>query len=324
MDERRVLVVEDDANEAWLARQSLERVGFAVTIVGDGGTALGLLSRESFAIVLVDRLDVLLEARARGVKAPIVMMTAPGDERLAVEAMDTGSADLVLKTPGYGAMLPVVLRKVLEHQELLVENERLHRVTERRLREANALVELAGSLTSTLELKSLLDNICQAVARACEMDRCAIFSCDGARVQLLAAQFADGRRDHGLFDDFADEDGRGLDDVPVIAATIRGREAVVINDDALVADQRTGTDPRCLLALPLLSQDVVSGALLLDRKIGAEPLGASQIVLGTAIASHVALALENARLYEQAQQAVTDLKDARAAGVLGEDAKRPV
>jgi signal transduction histidine kinase/CheY-like chemotaxis protein len=70
--------------------------------------------------------------------------------------------------------------------------------------------------------------------------------------------------------------------------------------------------------LPLVSQGVVSGALLLDRETSGEPICTAQIIFGTAIASHVALALENARLYEQAQQALTDLKEAQEHLVRGE------
>ena len=318
MEDRRVLVIDHDPDQGRIVQRSLDRHGFTVTVVSDGTAALDALAHRAFALMLLDftrpgmnGLEVLAAARARGVRTPVVVVTAQGDERLAVEAMEAGGMDFVVKTSGYLTALPTVLMKVLKQHELLAENERLHRLTERRLRDGDALVELAGRLTSTLELKSLLETIGQAAARACDMERCAIFAYEGEQVRLLAAQFADGRRDDRLFDEFAGAEGRAIRDLPVIAAAIRGREAVVINDDALLADDRGPVAPRCLLALPLFSQDVVKGALLLERQLGDEPVSTSQIVLGTAIASHVGLALENARLYEQAQQALTDLKETR-------------
>src|ERR1051325_2008177 len=54
------------------------------------------------------------------------MATGQGDERIAVQAMNAGAIDYVIKTTGYFATLPTVLNKVLKQHELAADNARLY------------------------------------------------------------------------------------------------------------------------------------------------------------------------------------------------------
>lgn len=50
----RILLAEDDANHATLARQALEEEGHVITAVPDGKTALETMDRQPFDLVLLD------------------------------------------------------------------------------------------------------------------------------------------------------------------------------------------------------------------------------------------------------------------------------
>lgn len=50
----RILLAEDDANHATLARQALEEEGHVVTTARDGRSALETISKEPFDLVLLD------------------------------------------------------------------------------------------------------------------------------------------------------------------------------------------------------------------------------------------------------------------------------
>ena len=50
----RILLAEDDANHATLACQALEEEGHVVTAVSNGRTALEVISRQPFDLVLLD------------------------------------------------------------------------------------------------------------------------------------------------------------------------------------------------------------------------------------------------------------------------------
>ena len=305
-----VLVVEDHTDQAEIVQRTLQRQGFQVTIAADGAACLEAVTRQSFSLILLDyrlpRMDglqVLAELRARNVASAVVIMTAQGDERLAVEAMKAGSFDFIVKTTGYLASLPMVLRKVLKQQELATENERLHQETERRLHEAEALVELSRLLTSTLDVRALLGHVGQAAARICDMDRCAMFAHTAGCIRLLVAQRADGAVDYTGYEDFVDTEGQLVDELPLVAEAIHRRDAIVDDD---------------VFALPLMSHDEVTGVLVLDRTARAGGIAAAQVIAGTTLASHVALALENARLYEQTEHTLAELRETQERLVRGE------
>lgn len=131
-----VLIVDDDADHAEIVSRTLARhdARFDVTHAADGPACLAALAARPYAIVLLDYrlprmtgLEVLAEMRRRGIDTPVVMATAEGDERVAVDAMQAGALDYVVKTSGYFMTLPTVVNKALKQHELARENERLYR-----------------------------------------------------------------------------------------------------------------------------------------------------------------------------------------------------
>jgi signal transduction histidine kinase/CheY-like chemotaxis protein len=325
----RVLVVEDDRDHAELVRRTLTRQHppFHVAIVGDGAACLEAVTHEAYAVVLLDYslpgmdgVEVLERMRQRGVPVPVVMVTGQGDERVAVKAMKAGATDYVVKTSGYAVALPTALHKALRQHQLSVENARLYEETQRRLRESEALLALARVLTSTLEYTPLLKSVARMAARVCGMDRCSILVWEDGKVTPVMSQFADGRSDRRLWRAFLQRCAPAIQDTPFFAEVRRGEPVVV--DDA-------SRDPRILpsmeifrfqslLVLPLIRQDQVVGVLVLDNPAPAPKITPAQIALGTAVASQVALAIENARLYRDAQQALADLQAAQEQLVRGE------
>ena len=100
----KLLVVEDDAAlQATLVRTLLRR-GFGVTAVGDGAAALERWSAAPpDAVVLdltlptLDGLQVLAEARARGLRTPVLILTARGTVGDRVLGLNAGADDYLPK-----------------------------------------------------------------------------------------------------------------------------------------------------------------------------------------------------------------------------------
>jgi signal transduction histidine kinase/DNA-binding response OmpR family regulator len=311
----RVLAVEDDRDHAELMRRVLERhqPPFDVTVVHTAAACLEALEVRPYSVVLLDYslpgmngLEVLERIRQHGLSVPVVMITGHGDERIAVKAMNAGGIDYVVKTSGYLTALPTVLRKALKQHELALENARLYAETQRRLHESEALLDLARSLTSTLEYGPLIEKIARGAARVCRMDDCAV---------VLWADEAGAPSTEA----FLTVGGRRAREIPMFAELARRREPVVIDD---TADPRTGgvVDParlRTLLLLPLIRRDEVTGALVLANA-GSAAITPGQIALGIAVASQAALAIDNARLYRDAQDALANLTAAQERLVRGE------
>jgi DNA-binding response OmpR family regulator len=100
----RILVIEDEPAMQTGLRDNLEVEGYAVTLEGDGRAGLTALESGSFDLAILDVMlpslsgfDVLKEARAAGVKTPVIMLTAKGEEIDRVLGLELGADDYITK-----------------------------------------------------------------------------------------------------------------------------------------------------------------------------------------------------------------------------------
>src|SRR5919204_2592957 len=100
---KHILVVDDEPRIAEIARDYLERAGFAVTTAGNGADALALArSRRPDLVVLdlglpqMDGLDVTRTLRKQS-NVPIIMLTARVDESDKLIGLELGADDYVTK-----------------------------------------------------------------------------------------------------------------------------------------------------------------------------------------------------------------------------------
>ncbi|MGQ0774242.1 MAG: response regulator transcription factor [Pseudonocardiales bacterium] len=99
----RVLVVDDDLTIRDVVRRYLERDGHAVTVAGDGETALALAEQNEPDLVVldlmlpgIDGLEVCRTLRSRSA-VPVVMLTALGEEADRIAGLQLGADDYVTK-----------------------------------------------------------------------------------------------------------------------------------------------------------------------------------------------------------------------------------
>lgn len=131
-----ILYIEDDENLARLLARRMERHGYEVAIATTGEEGLEQLARRSFDMVLVDYnlpgisgLEVLEVVTKPGLgqaqNTPIILLTASGDERLAVNALQLGAADYAIKdiNLSYIDLLPAVMQAAYTKFRLQSENE---------------------------------------------------------------------------------------------------------------------------------------------------------------------------------------------------------
>jgi len=107
----RVLVVDDEPQIRRALRTALGGHGYAVEVAEDGEGALAALAaRVPDVVVLdlmmpgIDGLEVVRQTRAWS-KVPIVVLSARGEERVKVEALDLGADDYLTKPFGLDELL---------------------------------------------------------------------------------------------------------------------------------------------------------------------------------------------------------------------------
>ena len=127
----RVLLVEDDEDDYVLTRDLLaEGFGgrFAVVWACTRADGLQRLTQEQFDVALLDYnlgsetgIDLLREARARGCRTPVIMLTGQDDRATDLNAMHAGAADYLVKGRVTGDMLERAIRYARERHRLLEE-----------------------------------------------------------------------------------------------------------------------------------------------------------------------------------------------------------
>jgi two-component system, NtrC family, response regulator HydG len=127
----RVLVVDDDPGVRYTLREVLASDGVEVDEAAGGAEALARFEASPAPLVItdlrmpgMDGMELLRRLLARAPATRVVLVTAHGSERQAVEAMKAGAWDYFRK-PFENEELLAVVRRALEAVRLAAENERL-------------------------------------------------------------------------------------------------------------------------------------------------------------------------------------------------------
>lgn len=131
-----VLIVEDDIGIAKLQRRRLERSGYSVTIATDARQAESLVAEGNVNLLVLDYLlgdttglDLYERLKAQGFNVPAILVTAFGDQDVAIRALRAGVRDFVPKSEGYLDRLPSAVDRVAAQarveRKLLESEQRL-------------------------------------------------------------------------------------------------------------------------------------------------------------------------------------------------------
>ncbi len=143
-----VLVVDDEPSIADGLRLTLETEGYSVRIAGSLRTALASVAQVDAQVAIVDLmlpdgdgLALTRELRTRDPALEVIVITAYGSVRKAMEATKSAGAFYVVEKPFDPDELLGLVRKALEHRTLIAENAELRR----RLADQTADSQILGS-----------------------------------------------------------------------------------------------------------------------------------------------------------------------------------
>lgn len=175
-DLMRVLVVEDEKKTASFIRKSLQAAGFATDVLHHGDEALAALLHTPFDVAVLDimlpgrdGLGIVRQLRERGVKIPVLLLSARGEISEKVEGLNAGADDYLPKPFALDELVARVRalgRRAGEVQALTlrVGNLSLNTIT-REVRRAGRVIELAPREYLLLEcLMRSTGRICDRMA----------------------------------------------------------------------------------------------------------------------------------------------------------------
>jgi DNA-binding NtrC family response regulator len=185
----RILVVEDERAIQLALSGLLRRQGYDVDVAANGEEAISLLQEHPVDLVLTDLalgrglsgMDVLRFARKQRPECVVVMITAHGSEKIAVEAMKSGAEDYVPK-PFDNDEIRLVVQRALDRTRLERENRMLLDQVQRQFGFENVIGSGAG-----------MQRVFQTIQKVAETDLTVLIRGESGTGKELVAQAIHGR-----------------------------------------------------------------------------------------------------------------------------------
>jgi len=165
MIDGKILIADDETDISLILKLQLEDAGYRTVRVKDGVEALDALAREKFELLLLDikmpRMDglqVLKRARETWPSMVVVMMTAHGNEEIAVAAMKEGALDYISKPFSNEDMLKRVERAIA-YNRTLQENQRLQEALAAEQKKTEAILQGMAELLVAVDISGKIISI---------------------------------------------------------------------------------------------------------------------------------------------------------------------
>ena len=295
MSKIRVLVVDDSGDSRrFPVRQVLERNGFEALEASDSTAGLRQAVVGGFDLILLDPgasgmagLKVLDALRASRLDVPVVLMASYGSDALIVEGLRKGARDFVTKPFTAAEMLASIGRALAGMRNERGREAAVSRLAEtngrleERVRELDELHRIGKSLMPLTARDDLLEQVVDAALSVTGAEEAAIFLTCGDGGQL---------EEHARKQRASPEKRERPERLEAQTAADHMREGDVV---------QTGT-PFCA---PLQVNGRAIGTLSVYNGVAARPLGIQGRQMLTSLADYAALAIENVRQLQQAQDA---------------------
>ncbi|MEE9169220.1 MAG: GAF domain-containing protein, partial [bacterium] len=183
-----------------------------------------------------------------------------------------------------------------------LENAKLYQEAKRRLTEISALADVSTTITSSLNIREVLDLIVKAAAKAMHAKICMIW--------FVGDTLHPSRYSNDTDDSFSELEKAFRDKVERVA---REKEPLIIDDlrqedlpDKDVPDFMVPNVLRSYLGVPVISREKTI-AVLSVYKEDSHHFDEREVKLLRTIANHAAIAIDNARLYERERRRAAQL-----------------
>ncbi|MEW5959912.1 MAG: GAF domain-containing protein, partial [Chloroflexota bacterium] len=204
-----------------------------------------------------------------------------------------------------------LLATMAQQAAIAIENSRLFHQGERQRHELQLVNKIGQLLMSTLDPRQIPRLLLQEVIRLFQVEGASLWRIAGQQIECLFSLDAQGREESFLdkIKEMTFAAGQGV--LGTVAETGVG---MIVNDPRAEpkwdprVDEATGFKTQAILAVPLVYQQQTVGVIEILNRADGQPFTAEDQNFLTAIVSPAAIALENARLYQDLERANQDLK----------------
>ncbi|MEG5001879.1 trifunctional serine/threonine-protein kinase/ATP-binding protein/sensor histidine kinase [Microcoleus sp. B4-D4] len=174
-----------------------------------------------------------------------------------------------------------------------------------------AILQASQALARTIQLEDLIYQLTQIILQNSGGDRCALILPSENQiweVRAIATPTAT---------ELYTEPLENNPNLPIkLIQYVKNTHKVVVIDDLetdlpVIDNYLTLQQPKSVLCLPILNQGNLVGILYLKNRLTSGVFTSDRIIILDFLCSQVAISLENARLYNQVKQTLTDLQNAQ-------------
>jgi len=314
----RILVIDDEKRICDSLSVLLTDSGFEVAVFENSDDAAQEIKTGNFDIIISDikmpglsGLDLLKLARKVDPQAMVILMTGFASLESAIEAINQGVYDYLLK-PVEFPQLEMVIKRGLEKRRLgraksflLTQLQAKNTELEDRLFEINALYEAGKSISSTLKLNELLHRIVDLAADVLRARQGSIMLLDNDRRYLSIAAA------RGLDEEIIRETWLPIGNSIAGYVADKGEPLFITNVESDPRFSRENKEERygnaSLLSVPLIYNDEVIGVINIANKRSKSEFNEYDLKLLTTFASQAATAINNASIVHQLRRRVAEL-----------------
>lgn len=266
--------------------------------------ALALVERSPTAVILLEiaaplpgSLNVLQQLRQQFPHKPVILLADAAVADTAVRLAKDNSLDYLI---------------IQECDKTHLFRAIKYNLDQQRLRTELAFINQVGrQLASSLDLNQVVATTLEQARRLLDAMACSIWLIDKETHKLVCREVAGPGNEH--LRGWRLEMGQGI-----VGWVTANNQPVLIEDTGSdtryypIVDQTTGIHIRSMLCLPLQTKQNTLGALqLVDQNVAT--FTQADLTLLESVASSAAIAIENAQLYQQAQQEIAERKRAEEA-----------
>jgi len=296
-----ILIIDDSQQIcAMLAEYVLPELGYSSAIANTGRQGLNRLHQKLPDLILLDLqlpdisgLDLLRLIAQEGYDVPVILMTAHGSEGIAVEAFRLGARNYLIK-PFSETEAQAVIDQALRERRLKREKEQLTRHLQQRVKELTVLYSIGQSVSSLLDLEELLVRIVEAAVYITRAEEGFLLLKDPNADELYL------RAARNLGEQRAQRMRMPIEDTLAGQVVRTGKPIRLDKASAGAALKvKTGFLVRAILQVPLTVGNTVIGVLAVDNQQAERTFSENDQYLLSALADYAAIAIDNARLYQE-------------------------
>lgn len=296
-----ILIIDDSEHIAsLLANHVLPELGFTAIVAHTGRQGLQRIRARLPDLILLDLqlpdisgLDLLRMIAQEGYDVPVILMTAHGSESIAVEAFRLGARNYLIK-PFSDIEARAVIDQALRERRLRRDKERLTASLQQRVQELTVLYRIGKSVTGLMDQEQLLQRIVEAGVFITQAEEGFLLLHDETQQELYL------RAAKNLGEQRAQSLRIPIDD-SLAGQVFRTGKPVRLDQSRVGAalKVKTGFLVRAILQVPLMLGTTVKGVLAVDNRVADRTFTENDEYLLATLADYAAIAIENARLYEQ-------------------------